>query len=151
MEQITKSAEETKRLAESLAKKLKGGGVLCLYGELGSGKTTFVQGLAEGLGIKKRVLSPTFVLMRSYEFRPDGLTKKPVGSIQFYHVDLYRINNSQEAEMLGLQEIFNNPQNIVAIEWAERIKDILPPKRTEVYFEHIDENTRRIKVKNLSS
>ena len=149
MEQITKSAEETKRLAESLAKKLKDGGVLCLYGELGSGKTTFVQGLAEGLGIKKRVLSPTFVLMRSYEFRPDGLTKKPVGSIQFYHIDLYRIDNAEETEMLGLQEILDNPQDIVAIEWAERIKNILPLKRVDIYFEHVDENTRRIRIEPL--
>lgn len=143
MEKTTKSAEETKKFAAEFAEKLKGGEILCLYGELGSGKTTFVQGLAKGLGIKKRILSPTFILMRSYLI--DSQTTN-----QFHHVDLYRIDKPRDVEMLGLQEIFNNPQDIVAIEWAERIKGILPSKRIDIYFEHIDENTRRIRIQPLS-
>ncbi len=144
MEKITKSAQQTKEFAANFAKKLKGGEILCLYGDLGSGKTTFVQGLAEGLGIKKRILSPTFVLMRSYETKVKSEKLKVKSYL--HHIDLYRIESAEEIEMLGLQEIFNNPQDIVAIEWAERIKQILPSKRTDIYFEHIDENIRRIKI-----
>ena len=152
MEKVTRSAEQTQKLAAEFAKKLKGGEVLCLYGDLGSGKTTFVQGLAKGLGIKKRILSPTFVLMRSYNI--SGLENWRISELAkdayLYHIDLYRIGSAKETEMLGLQEILDDPQNIVAIEWAEKIKDILPSKRIEVYFEHIDENTRRIRIQPLS-
>ncbi|MBM4402345.1 MAG: tRNA (adenosine(37)-N6)-threonylcarbamoyltransferase complex ATPase subunit type 1 TsaE [Candidatus Cloacimonetes bacterium] len=152
MERVTKSAEESKKFAANFAKKLKGGDVLCLYGELGSGKTTFVQGLAEGLGIKKRILSPTFILMRSYEI--SGLANWRISELEktktFYHIDLYRIDKPQETEMLGLQEILDNPQNIIAIEWAEKIKEILPPRRIDIHFKHIDyKDSRLIKIINF--
>jgi tRNA threonylcarbamoyladenosine biosynthesis protein TsaE len=101
---------------------------------LGSGKTTFVQGLAEGLGIKQRIISPTFIIMRSYES----------GSKNFYHVDLYRIESEQDVEGLGLLEFMNDPQNIVVIEWPEKIKNLLPSMRIDIIFNYIDEERREI-------
>lgn len=139
MEVITKSAQETAKLGEKIANNLKNGAVVCLYGELGSGKTVFVQGLAKGLGIKERILSPTFVMVRSY-----ALCTLPYET--FYHVDLYRIENEKDIEGLGLEEIWSDPKNIVAIEWAEKIKKILPKKRVDIYFEYLKEDRRKIRI-----
>lgn len=131
---ITKSASETAKLGEKLAKRVTNGGILALYGDLGSGKTTFVQGLAKGLGITKRIISPTFVIIRQY--------------YNFYHIDLYRVENQHGLEGLGIEEIFNNPKNIVAIEWAEKLSDMLPKGRLDVRFEHMDEGERKITWSN---
>ena len=105
---ITSNFKETQKLGRDFAKVLEKGDVLYLYGDLGSGKTTFAQGLAEGLGVKQRIISPTFVIVRSYKLEV----------ISFYHIDLYRINNEKDIRGLGLEEIINNPENIVAIEWT---------------------------------
>jgi len=113
--------------------------IIALTGELGSGKTTFVQGLARGLGIKKRVLSPTFILMRQYAIR-----YMPYAN--FYHVDLYRVENEKDVRGLGLSEIWSNPENIVAIEWAEKIKKILPKKRIDIRFNYLNNNQRKITI-----
>ncbi len=121
-----------------MATGLKPGSLLALYGELGSGKTTFIQGLAQGLGIKGRVISPTFVFVRQYPL-PSGKT--------FYHIDLYRINEIAETKGLGLEEIFTDKRAMAVIEWADRIKEILPKKRMDVHFEYLGENKRRIKTK----
>lgn len=140
MEIITKNALETQKLGEKLAKDLIKSNqpvVICLYGDLGSGKTTFIQGFAKGLGITKRILSPTFIVSREYEF---GKNKK------FYHLDLYRFNNEKEAEILGLKELWENKNNILTIEWPEKIENILPKDRVEVRFEYIGEEKRKIKV-----
>ena len=147
MEVITKSPTQTQKLGEKMGRDLALDRLssrafkprfrprtLCLYGDLGSGKTTFIQGLAKGLGIKKRVISPTFVFMKQY---------KP----SFYHVDLYRINKVGEAKGLGLEEIFNEPKAIIAIEWAEKIKKILPKKKEDIYFDYVSENQRKITFK----
>lgn len=131
---VTKNAQETGELGERLGRSLKKGVVIALYGELGSGKTTFVQGLARGIGIKKRIISPTFVMVRQY----------PITN--FFHVDLYRINTIEEIKNLGLEELWEDPQNIVAIEWAEKAKNILPLKRIEVFFAHRDKNKRKIRI-----
>jgi len=148
MEIITQSALETQKLGEKIGRDLKNKPkILCLYGDLGSGKTTFIQGLAKGLGIKKRVISPTFVFMKQYKNLPSAepcFSNKP----SFYHVDLYRINKVKEARDLGLQEIFEDKEAIVAIEWAEKIKEILPKKRIDIYFDYISENQRKIRIKN---
>lgn len=129
---FTKSAEQTQNLGEKIAGDLKSGGLICLYGDLGSGKTTFVQGLARGLGIKKRILSPTFLIVREYP--------------NFYHLDLYRLQKSQEIVDLGFKEMMENPQNVVVIEWAEKAKDLLPQKRIEINFEIVNENERKITI-----
>jgi tRNA threonylcarbamoyladenosine biosynthesis protein TsaE len=141
MEMVTKSAQETQRLGEKIANQLKGGEVLALSGELGGGKTTFLQGLAKGLGIKERILSPTFIMMRQY-----SVTDHRSRITDFYHVDLYRVESEKDIEGLGLEEIWGDPENIVTIEWAEKIKNILPKKRMEIFFEYLEENERRITV-----
>ena len=119
--------------------------VLALTGELGSGKTTFVQGLAEGLGIKQRIISPTFILVRKYEI--------PISNIQyqisnFYHIDLYRLEENVETEVrnLGLEEIWQNPENIVVIEWAEKIKSMIPKKARWIEFKNNGGNNRQITI-----
>jgi len=138
---LTKSAKQTQKLGEGLAYRLKGGEIIGLIGELGSGKTTFVQGLAKGLGIKKRVLSPTFIFVRPYNLFPIPYT--------LFHIDLYRIKTSEDAKDLGLEEIWSDPKNIVVIEWAEKIKDILPEKTIKIYFEYLGEKKRRIIISNF--
>lgn len=141
MEIITKSARGTQKLGERLSADLKPGSILALYGELGSGKTTFIQGLARGLGIKKRIISPTFIFIRPYTLTPKPCT--------LYHIDLYRIKKETEAHSLGLEELFADKSAIVVIEWADRIKEILPKKRIDINFEYFDENHRRIKIEAI--
>ena len=140
MQLKTKSPKETQKFGEKLAGRLKGGEVIALYGDLGAGKTVFVQGLARGLGIKRKIISPTFVFMRTYPFR---LHRKP---FTFYHLDLYRGESDQDFEALGLTEIFA-PDAIVVLEWAEKIEKELPRERIEVYLERQDEKTRKITIK----
>ena len=140
MEVKTFSKFQTQKVAQNLAKNLKGGDVIALYGDLGAGKTVFAQGLAKGLGIKRRIISPTFVFMRSYPF---NRSHQP---LTFYHIDLYRGEDINDFRALGLEEIFS--QDIIAVlEWADKIVGILPKKRIDVFIEVIDEKTRRIKIK----
>lgn len=134
---ITKSFEETQSLGAKIAEKLQGGKFIALYGDLGSGKTTFTQGFAKGLGIKKRIISPTFVIVRSYGIR------------NLYHIDLYRVSSDKDIEGLGLWEIINNPSNIIVVEWAEKLGKLLPEKRLDIKFEYLKDTKRRIIVKNL--
>ena len=136
---ITYSAAQTKNLGERMSQRIlmsKDAVVISLKGDLGSGKTTFVQGLAIGLEIKHKILSPTFVLMKKYKI-PN--TKK-----QFYHVDCYRIKKAQDLSALNLKKLFLNPQNIIVIEWAERIEKILPKNTIIFEFKLINEKQRKI-------
>ena len=134
MERITKSPSQTQKLASDFAKKLKGGEVIVLTGELGAGKTEFVKGLARGLGIKQSISSPSFVLMREYTIRVQGL-----GVRVLVHIDCYRIKTVKEIEELGLNEIFQDKNTVTVIEWGEKIKKILPKKRIEIYFKYLDD------------
>jgi len=152
MEIITQSAKETQKLAADLIKKItekrvKRPLVLGLQGELGSGKTTFIQGLAEELKIKERVLSPTFIILKKFTIYDLRFTKKKFKS--FYHVDCYRIERSDELEELGFKEILKKPENIIVIEWAEKIKEILPKATLWLEFEHLGEDTRRFMIYDL--
>lgn len=135
---ITNNLEETQKLGEHLARNLSSN-VIALYGDLGTGKTTFVQGVAKGLGIKNKIISPTFIIMRAYEIKSNNQKIKC-----FYHLDLYRIENKKDLEELGIEEIMNDPQNVVVVEWAEKIKETLPKERIDIYFEYIDEKKRKI-------
>ena len=138
---ITNSSKETKKLGRDFAKVLKKGDIVCLYGDLGSGKTTFVQGLAEGLGIKQRIISPTFIIVRNYKIR---INDKGLMINDFYHIDLYRINNDKDIEGLGIEEIINDKNNIIVIEWAEKMENLLPKKRIDIKFYYEKESTRRV-------
>jgi len=148
---ITKSAEETQRcgekLADSLMQERNNAGrvpsIVCLYGELGSGKTTFAQGFAKGLGIPSRLLSPTFIIVRRY-----SLIDK---NTFFYHIDLYRMKSVSDTDGLGLQEIFSDPHAIILIEWAQRLGALLPKTRTDIHFSVLSDDERRIEVRSENS
>lgn len=154
MKFITKSLLETQGVAEKLIKKLKPGNILALKGNLGSGKTCFVQGLAKALGIKKIITSPTFVLLKIYPVKYLQSKFNGVNSIKcknkikkLYHFDLYRIGSGKELLALGFKEILEKKDGIIAIEWAERAQKILPAKRININFKFVDENTRIIRIK----
>lgn len=130
------SSAETKKFAEALARKAlrtkqKGRGALvfALYGNLGSGKTTFVQGFFRGLGIRRRATSPTFVLFRRSAVRGAHYRNA-------YHVDAYRLRGPRELMRLGFKEILNDSGNIVLVEWADRVARALPRGFVAVRFSH---------------
>lgn len=135
MEFISTSEAKTIGLAEKIAKTAKGGQVYALFGDLGSGKTTFVKGFAEGLGVVKTITSPTFVIMKLY-----ATTLK----IKLAHLDCYRLKDATDAESLGVSEIINDKNYLLIIEWPERIKEILPKDHIKIVFEYLDEKRRKI-------
>ncbi|MEK9181207.1 MAG: tRNA (adenosine(37)-N6)-threonylcarbamoyltransferase complex ATPase subunit type 1 TsaE [Patescibacteria group bacterium] len=138
---ITRSGKQTQDLGEKIAKKLRGSEIFALYGELGSGKTQFVKGLAAGLGIKQHVVSPTFSLINHYIFKKSG--KK----LNFYHLDLYRLRKKREAVELGLPEILSRSRRIIAIEWPQIAESLLPAGSMTIFFSHGRKaNERRIKI-----
>lgn len=138
---LTNSSDETKKIAEDLANNYKThGGVIALSGQLGAGKTTFIQGFAKGLGITDKIISPTFILMRQH----------PFNSRILYHIDLYRIDSDDVLD-LGLNEILGNRDNIILIEWAEKIKNLLPKDTLWVRFEKISDEKREISIRSDDS
>lgn len=114
--------EQFQKIASNFAVKLKGGEVVGLIGELGLGKTTFIQFLAVAMGVKEKVLSPTFVLLKIYRASHRQSSIK-----QLVHVDAYRLNHAEELKNIGLPEYLNRPDTVTVIEWADQVKDILPP------------------------
>lgn len=135
----TQSAQETQKLAQDIARKFQGGEVLCLEGDLGSGKTTFTQGLLKGLGIKGPYTSPTFVVMKEYQLKTKNHKLKTV-----FHIDAYRVNENDILN-LGWNEILEKgKENIVIVEWADRIKNIIPKNAMWIKFEWVDEEKRKI-------
>jgi tRNA threonylcarbamoyladenosine biosynthesis protein TsaE len=131
---ISTSPEETMRIGEEIAQKLKPGDCILLEGELGAGKTTFIKGVARGLGVKEEITSPSFILIREYEGR---------SGIPFYHVDAYRTSKVEEFEEVGLEEYLD--RGIVAVEWGDKIRELLP-NHIRVVIEIVDEGKRRIKL-----
>lgn len=141
---ITQSSQETKELGKELAASVGRGAyprIICLYGQLGSGKTTFVQGFAQGLGLATRLLSPTFIIVRRYSL--------PEPEKFFYHVDLYRIQQEGELNALGLVEIFADDQAYVAIEWAERLGGLLPQRRLDMHFALQEDGRHAIQIADM--
>lgn len=136
MEIITKNAEDTKEFGRKIGSSLKGGEVFALTGNLGAGKTTFMQGFAEGAGYEGRLTSPTFILMRQY----------PIGEKTMYHLDLYRFeeNLKEEIENLGVTDLWEREDNIMVIEWAEKIENLLPEKTRWIKFEILGDTQRKI-------
>jgi len=123
MKVTTHSPEETQQFAADWARKIEPGAVLALYGDLGAGKTCWVQGLAEGLGVEQAVISPTYTLVNEYK-----------GSVPLYHIDLYRLKDPDEVWDMGWDDyIFG--QGITAIEWAERVESILPKSTIRIRIE----------------
>jgi len=142
-EVIIQSAKEMQKVGKYLANEIskeildnKKAIVIGLEGDLGSGKTTFVQGIAKGLGIKEKITSPTFVIMKKYDF--------------LYHIDCYRIKSKDLLE-LDFKEIIKQSGNIVVIEWAERIKKVLPKDVIWMKFEYLDKDKRKIIYEEINS
>lgn len=132
-ERVTVSPEETAEIAGAIAKNLPPGTVICLNGDLGAGKTLFVQNLARALGIKGEVTSPTFNLMNIYN---DG--QMPV-----VHFDLYRLESDAELDDIGFYEYSDVPDGLVVIEWAEKFPDNMPEDYLAVTLERGEQETER--------
>jgi tRNA threonylcarbamoyladenosine biosynthesis protein TsaE len=131
---ISRSPEQTRRIGIRLGGLLQPGDLICLQGELGAGKTTLVQGLAQGWGALDAVSSPTFVLVNVYRRAGDG---------QFFHMDAYRIESAQEGEELDLTTMLG--EGPLLVEWADRLKSILPRERLWVMLEHVSEEHRQMR------
>jgi len=138
---ISNSPNETIEIAAKLAKRFKPGTFVALIGDLGSGKTVFTKGIAKGLGVKeyKYVNSPSFVIIKEYK-----------GKIPLYHFDVYRLKSSDDLETVGYEEYFYG-KGVTVVEWADKIRDVLPERHIEVQFEHVGESVRKIKIKNKIS
>lgn len=141
---ITKNAKETQKLAAELAEKLirrkfNKALVMALEGELGAGKTTFIKGFSKALGVKEKVLSPTFVLIHRHKIKKSEFKN-------LYHVDAYRLNSEKDLLKLGIKEIFANPENIVLIEWADRAKKVIPKNAIWIHFDHLEKDRRSITI-----
>lgn len=137
------SSAETAKFASELAQTISPSNraiVIALQGDLGAGKTTFTQGFIKGLGVKQRVISPTFVIMKRFKVAKAGFKN-------VYHMDAYRMKKTDSLDVLGLGEIFANPENIVLVEWPEKIKKILPKTAVWLKFEYGEkENERTISL-----
>ncbi|OGY27045.1 MAG: tRNA (adenosine(37)-N6)-threonylcarbamoyltransferase complex ATPase subunit type 1 TsaE [Candidatus Woykebacteria bacterium RBG_19FT_COMBO_43_10] len=145
---ISNSAEETKKFAGEFAKKLKPGDILALYGDLGAGKTTFIQGLVAALGYKGKVFSPTFIFVRPYKIsgQTSDFRWQKSGIKTFYHIDLYRIEEPADLKTIGIEEFLSENDSVSAIEWPERSEEELPERTVKIKFDYIDETKRRITV-----
>ena len=134
---FTRSEEETRKIGRAIGRSLLPGDIICLVGELGSGKTTITQGIAQGLGVQGSVSSASFKLINEYK-----------GRIPVYHFDLFRLDKLSEVEELGYREYFYN-QGVTVIEWAEKMRPLWPEKRVEIELKIISDNNREIKITNL--
>ena len=141
---LTKSEQQTIKLGKDFAKKLKGGEVILLIGDLGAGKTTFTKGVAEGLGIKKNITSPTFVLMKVYQVKGQMLNVKC-----FVHIDTYRGLSLIDLENIGALEYFGKNDTVCLVEWGLGLEKYLEKKGIKhqiVKIENIDNQTRKINL-----
>lgn len=138
---ITQNENETKKLAKALAAKLSGGEVIGLIGDLGTGKTVFVKGLAQGLGIKRTINSPTFVLMKVYKIKKHQTLKNLV------HIDAYRLKSAVSLEEIGINDYLYQDDSVVVIEWADKVRKLLGNIGLIINMESIDDKKRRISIK----
>lgn len=141
---ITTSEKETMDFGKRLARTLKGGKVIALHGDLGAGKTTLIKGIAQGLGIKKIITSPTFVLMNVYKVKDLRFKIK-----ELIHIDCYRIKNEKDILHIGADDYFGRPDAVVVIEWAEKIKNILPRERGDIIIKNSGECKRIFEIRKL--
>ncbi len=147
---ITHSDAETKELGKQIATTLTGGDVVCLYGELGAGKTTLVKGLAEALGITETITSPTFTLMNVYRIIKT-LKHKNIKTIKnLVHIDTYRLKSADELVEIGVEDYLGQPNTITIVEWPEKITELLDGKQIlEIKIEHGKGDERKIEIKKL--
>ncbi len=147
----TNSVKETEKVAKNFVEEItraerarrnnQNALIVGLYGELGSGKTTFVKGIAKVFGLEKTITSPTFVIEKIYKLKNQVLDN-------LIHIDAYRLKSGDELLSLGWEEISKNPKNIIFIEWPENVNDILPSDVEKIKFRFVDENVREITFLN---
>jgi tRNA threonylcarbamoyladenosine biosynthesis protein TsaE len=142
---VTTSSVQTKKLGEVLARELRGSEIICLSGDLGSGKTTFTQGILKGLNVKGPFTSPTFNIIKTYKTKFRNPRTKNYELQTIYHIDAYRINYKDLIE-LGFQDFAGKPNSIVIIEWAERIKKLIPSSALWIKFKWLNDKERKIKL-----
>jgi tRNA threonylcarbamoyladenosine biosynthesis protein TsaE len=130
----TTSPDDTAAAGERLGRTLGAGAVVALTGELGAGKTCFIQGLVRGLGVGTRATSPTFVLVNEYR-----------GRVPVHHVDLFRIDRLADVQDLGVPELFDR-ESVTVVEWAERLGPLLPPDALRVHIDGVGDEPRRITI-----
>jgi len=136
LEFFSRSPEQTRRVGMRLGGLLRKGDVICLQGDLGAGKTTLVQGLAQGWGSLDPVSSPTFIIVNIYRRPDDG---------QLFHMDAYRLESAPEAAELDLDEML--AQGSLLIEWPERVQEVLPKDHIWISFEYVAEENRQLIIK----
>lgn len=150
MRYISNSARETNRIAKEFASRLcasfgeprkitKGAIVIGLCGDLGAGKTTFTKSFAKALGVKEPVKSPTFNLMKVYPLKVPGCSS-------LIHIDTYRLKNAKDLDALEWKKLIKSNENIILVEWAERVEKAMPKSRFNVKFRHLGENTRGLDI-----
>lgn len=128
------SPETTVEIGVRIGSQLKAKDIVCLTGELGAGKTTLIKGIARGAGVKDRVTSPSFKLINEY-----------AGKTPFYHFDLYRLEKVDDIQQIGYEEYFYG-NGITVVEWAEKLKELLPAERIEVYLFYTGSNSRELEI-----
>lgn len=133
---ICKNAQETEALGRSFAPLLSPGTIICMHGTLGAGKTCFIQGVARGLGIEEAVTSPSFTLASEYQ-----------GTLPLYHIDVYRIEDSEEFELLGLEEYLYG-HGLCFIEWSEKVQEALPEETLHIEIQILEDGSRQIRLED---
>lgn len=144
-EHFIENLSQTKSLASALADNIRGGEVLLFFGNLGAGKTAFIKYLANFLGVRGVVSSPTFNILKVYNVAKNERVR------HFCHIDAYRLNSGKELIDLGIEEILDQADTVTAIEWAEKIKDIYPKKYIKIEIKTLDEKSRLIKIAKIKS
>ena len=143
MELHTTTDHETIQFGKEFAAKLAGGDVVCLFGELGAGKTTLVKGIAEGLGVTNTITSPTFTLMNVYGIKT--LEHKNIKTM--VHIDTYRLKDEKELVEIGVEDYLGNPRVVTIIEWPEKIESLLKNKKLiKISLEHGQNGERKIQL-----
>jgi tRNA threonylcarbamoyladenosine biosynthesis protein TsaE len=150
MEYVSSSTEDTDKIATEIASKIEAkkdsATVIGLYGELGAGKTTFMKYFAKALGVTEEIQSPTFVLMKFFKLNFPTLPAGQAGCAfqTLIHIDAYRLDNGEDLLKLGWKELLADPNNLICIEWPERVAEVMP-EHFVLRFEHVgEENTRKI-------
>ena len=159
---LSKSVKETQQIVTNWIAKIKNfkvdeAIVVALEGELGAGKTIFVKAAAKALGVKKRVKSPTFTLIKQYNIVlsksskvNSSIGRTEVSNIKFlYHLDCYRLKDENDLINLGMKEILTQSHNIMFIEWSDRVKKILPKKHIKIHIDHTDKHTRKLRISGV--
>lgn len=137
--------KDLEKIATNLIKKIsnkkpKGATIIAMYGDLGSGKTTLTQTICKNLGIKEKIISPTFVIMKKYLINNKNFKR-------LIHIDAYRLNKKEEMIHLGWNEIISDNENIIIVEWPEKIEELIPRNAIKIELSHFDEKTRGITIK----